>query len=224
MDSHEHILWAMREMERLGHNRGASGNCSLRLADAQDQMLITPSGVPAQQLQADMLVAMQLHGSDTIASLGTALGRHQSTPKPSSEWRFHRDIYLQWPEIHAVVHAHSPFATTMACLGQDIPAFHYMIAVAGGDSIRCTPYALFGSQALSNYAIAALQDRKACLLGQHGMIAMGKTMADAMRIAIEVESLCEIYWRALQIRSPMLLNDQEMQQVIEKFKTYGPTT
>jgi len=167
---------------------------------------------------------LELHRSDPIASLGTALGRHQSTLKPSSEWRFHRDIYLQWPEIHAVVHAHSPFATTMACLGQDIPAFHYMIAVAGGDSIRCTPYALFGSQALSDVAITALQDRKACLLGQHGMIATGKTMSDAMRIAIEVESLCEIYWRALQIRSPMLLNDQEMQQVIEKFKTYGPTT
>jgi L-fuculose-phosphate aldolase len=145
-----------------------------------------------------------------------------SAANPSSEWRFHHDIYLQRPDVNAIVHCHSAFATSLACLHKGVPAFHYMIAVAGGPNIRCAPYALFGTQELSNQALRALQDRKACLLANHGMIAVGRDLADALGIAVEVESLCEQYWRALQIGEPIILSDAQMAEVMEKFKTYGP--
>ena len=141
--------------------------------------------------------------------------------KPSSEWHFHRDILANRPEVNAVVHCHSPFATTLACLHKDIPSFHYMIALAGGDTIRCAPYALFGTQALSDHALAALVDRKACLLANHGMIALGCDLEDALAIAIEVEWLCEQYWRSLQIGEPVLLTKNAMQAVLARFKNYG---
>ena len=210
------ILQAMQKLESMGLNRGSSGNVSVRLpqdasAKAEDfSFLVTPSGVPTDQLAHQMMVEVN------------ACGEHQGELTPSSEWRFHRDIYAARPEIHAVVHTHAPFATTLACLHKDIPPFHYMIAVAGGSTIRCAPYAIFGSQELSDHAVTALQDRKACLLANHGMIAIGKDLNDAMRIAAEVESLCEQYWRALQIGNPVLLSDSEMSAVLDKFKTYGP--
>ena len=202
-------MTAMRRLDAMGLNRASSGNCSVR---EKDTFWITPSGVPSELLQPDQIVRMMVSG--TVPGT-TAL-------QPSSEWRFHHDLYANRPDINAVVHAHSPFATTLACLHKDIPPFHYMIAVAGGDTIRCAPYALFGSQDLSDHAITAMKDRKACLLANHGMIAAGKSLADAMRVAIEVESLCEQYWRALQIGEPNLLSSQQMHEVIEKFKTYGP--
>jgi L-fuculose-phosphate aldolase len=148
-------------------------------------------------------------------------GTPKSDGKPSSEWRFHRDIYQAKPHVGAVVHTHSMFATTLACLQKDIPPFHYMIAIAGGDSIPCAPYALFGTQALSDGAIAALKDRKACLLANHGMIAIGRDLKQALAITQEVETLCEQYWRALQIGEPYLLSKQEMDEVFEQFKGYG---
>lgn len=208
------ILQAMQKLESMGLNRGSSGNLSVRVEssvnNANFSYLVTPSGVPTDQLAHHMLVEVN------------AAGEHQGEFAPSSEWRFHRDIYAARPEIHAVVHTHAPFATTMACLHKDIPPFHYMIAVAGGTTIRCAPYAIFGSQELSNYAVQALRDRKACLLANHGMIAIGKDLNDAMRVAVEVESLCEQYWRALQLGNPVLLSDAEMSAVLDKFKTYGP--
>jgi L-fuculose-phosphate aldolase len=148
---------------------------------------------------------------------GTILG----PGKPSSEWRFHRDILMARSDIGAVVHTHSRYATAFACLQREIPAFHYMIARAGGDSIRCTPYAIFGSQALSDLALLALENRKTCLLGNHGVIALGFDLADAMALALEVESLCEQYWSALQLGEPNLLSADQMQEVLEKFKDYG---
>jgi L-fuculose-phosphate aldolase len=120
-----------------------------------------------------------------------------------------------------VIHTHSMFATTLACLNLDIPPFHYMIAVTGGDTIRCAPYALFGSQALSTLALEALVDRKACLLGNHGMIALGRDLDDAFAVTVEVENLCEQYWRALQIAEPQVLNEAQMQEVFKQFKGYG---
>jgi L-fuculose-phosphate aldolase len=147
---------------------------------------------------------------------------NENLVKPSSEWRFHRDIYVLRPEVNAVVHSHSTFATTLACLNLDVPSFHYMIAVAGGDSIRCAPYELFGTQELSNSALEALKGRKACLLQNHGMIAIGASLQDALRVAIETESLCEQYWRVIQIGKPNLLSRSQMDLVLEKFKTYGP--
>jgi L-fuculose-phosphate aldolase len=141
--------------------------------------------------------------------------------RPSTEWRFHRDILASRPDLNAVVHVHSPFATTLACLRLEIPPFHYMIAAAGGTTIRCAPYALFGTQELSDHALAALQQRRACLLANHGMIAAGADLEQAVALCVEVESLCEQYWRARQIAEPAHLSDAQMAEVIEKFRTYG---
>src|SRR5262249_53087245 len=144
-------------------------------------------------------------------------GAAQGPRTPSSEWRFHRDIYAARAEAQAIVHTHSPFATTLSCLERGIPAFHYMIAVAGGSDIRCAPYATFGTQELSDHALRALNGRRACLLANHGMIAMGASLAEAFALAVEVEALAEQYWRALQIGQPIILSDAEMGRVLEKF-------
>ena len=143
------------------------------------------------------------------------------TRLPSSEWRFHRDIYRARPGTSAIVHTHAPFATSLACLHRDIPAFHYMVAVAGGSDIRCASYATFGTQDLSDHALAALDGRNACLLANHGMIALGTTLDAALALAIEVETLAEMYWRALQVGEPVILPADEMDAVIAKFRTYG---
>ncbi|HTR56644.1 MAG TPA: class II aldolase/adducin family protein [Casimicrobiaceae bacterium] len=202
---HEIIATALA-MNARGINRGKSGNVSARI---EDGFLITPSGLAYDALEPHDVVAMTLEGE--------ARGPRQ----PSSEWRFHRDIYASRADASAVVHAHSSFATTLACLGRGIPAFHYMIAVAGGNDIRCAPYATFGTQALSDHALRALESRKACLLANHGMIAVGSTLASALALAVEVEALAEQYWRALQIGEPTLLSEPEMAVVLEKFRTYG---
>jgi L-fuculose-phosphate aldolase len=205
----EAIVNAMRRLDTLGLNRGSSGNCSVRDRVPQASFLVTPSGVPAERLDAAMILRMGLDA------------RIIEGQRPSSEWRLHRDIYRHRAEAGAVIHTHSPFATTMACLNRDIPAFHYMIAIVGGDSIRCAPYALFGSQELSDATLAALDGRLACLLGQHGMVAIGRDLDHAMRVTIEVESLCEQYWRALQIGVPAILSAPQMAEVLERFTHYG---
>lgn len=200
------LLGIAQQLSELGLNKGTSGNVSVR---HEDGFLITPSGMNVTEMQTSSMVMMSMDGTP------------KSDGKPSSEWRFHRDIYQAKPHVGAVVHTHSMFATTLACLQKDIPPFHYMIAIAGGDSIPCAPYALFGTQALSDGAIAALKDRKACLLANHGMIAIGKDLKQALAITQEVETLCEQYWRALQIGEPYLLSKQEMTEVFEQFKGYG---
>ncbi|WP_137938205.1 class II aldolase/adducin family protein [Chitinivorax sp. B] len=202
----QQVVSTAGQMASLGLNRGTSGNVGARSTDG---LLVTPSGVPAEHITLDGIVSLSMAGE--------VIGKG----RPTSEWRIHRDILQARPEVHAVVHAHSPFATTLACLGMDIPPFHYMIAVAGGDTIRCTQYALFGTQALSNHALTALADRKACLLGNHGMIAIGRDLDEALSIAVEVESLCEQYWRALQIGQPRCLSPDEMHAVLDRFKGYG---
>jgi L-fuculose-phosphate aldolase len=190
-------------------NRGKSGNVSARFGKG---FLVTPTGLPYEKTKPADIVFID------------ARGMPKGTRVPSSEWRFHHDIYRARPEVQAIVHTHSSFATTLACLGRDVPAFHYMIAVAGGNSIRCAPYATFGTQQLSDQALKALEDRRACLLANHGMIAVGGTLEHALALAVEVEALCEQYWRALQIGPPNLLSDEEMATVLEKFKTYGQPT
>ena len=212
----ETIVTAMHRLEAAGLNRASSGNCSVRDGNT---FWITPSGVPTADLEANTIVPMWLDGQPLSHDPNDPTTRPTA---PSSEWRFHRDLYVHRPELQAVVHTHSPFATSLACLHREIPAFHYMIAVAGGNTIRCAPYALFGTQKLSDHALTAMQDRKACLLANHGMIAVGSSLDDAMRVAIEVESLCEQYWRALQIGTPITLSEAQMAEVMEKFKTYGP--
>lgn len=202
----EQIVAACRKLDSSGLNRGSTGNVSCR---ENDHFLVTPTGVPAEEISPSRIVAVGFDGK--VIGIG----------KPSSEWHFHCDILKARPEIHAVVHTHSPHATALACLREDIPPFHYMIAVAGGDSVRCAPYALFGTEALSQHAVAALADRKACLLANHGMITLGRDLDDAMTIAIEVEALCQQYLLARQVGKPTLLSPDEMAQVIERFKTYG---
>lgn len=205
------LLEISRQLSLKGLNRGTSGNVSLRVNNAAGQpgFLITPSGLTAHRMTIDDMVWMDFSANWE--------GRRQ----PSSEWRFHLDILNNRPQINAVIHTHSMFATTLSTLRRDIPPFHYMIALAGGDTIRCAPYALFGSQLLSDHALAALYDRKACLLANHGMIAIGENLEKALRIAEEVETLCEQYLRALQVGEPHLLTPEEMREVQEKFKGYG---
>ncbi|HZP93545.1 MAG TPA: L-fuculose-phosphate aldolase [Burkholderiales bacterium] len=200
------IIASALAMNALGINRGKSGNVSARWNDG---FLVTPSGLPYEQTKPSHIVFVDRNG------------RPSGRLAPSSEWRFHHGIYRSRPDAHAVVHTHASFATTLACLGKDVPSFHYMIAVAGGNSIRCAPYATFGTQALSDRTLEALEGRKACLLANHGMIAIGESLDQALALAVEVEALCEQYWRALQIGEPNLLSEEEMAVVLEKFKTYG---
>lgn len=200
------VIDAARAMNALGINQGTSGNVSVRFRDG---LLLTPSGVDYETLTPGKIVHMTMDGAWT------------GTLRPSSEWRIHRDILAGRPEFGAVIHAHSPYATALACCGRGIPAFHYMVAVAGGDSIRCAPYATFGGQALSDRALAALAGRKACLLANHGLIACGVDLPQALKIAVEVETLAAQYWRALQLGAPLLLSAAEMERVLEKFRTYG---
>jgi L-fuculose-phosphate aldolase len=202
----QQIIATALRMNELRINRGRSGNVSAR---AGDGFLVTPSGLPYGETRPEDIAAVTLAGQPS--------GRRQ----PSSEWRFHRDIYAARHDVGAIVHTHSTFATTLACLGRGIPAFHYMVAVAGGRDIRCAEYATFGTQALSDHALAALEARKACLLANHGMIAVGASLADALALAVEVEALAEQYWRTLQTGAPNLLSDTEMDVVLEKFSSYG---
>jgi ribulose-5-phosphate 4-epimerase/fuculose-1-phosphate aldolase len=188
-------------------NRGTAGNLSTRDGDG---CLITPSGVKPDALANEAIVALDADGAARIPG-----------QRPSSEWRFHHAIYASRPDALAVVHVHSPHATALACLRRPLPAFHYMVAVAGGPDIRCAPYATFGSQALARAAIAALDGRFACLLANHGMITLGRDVSGAIDLAIEVEELARQYLLALTVGEPVILPTAEMQTVVEKFKTYG---
>jgi len=202
----EAMIATARRMNASGLNQGTSGNLSQRV---EDGFLVTPTGMDYEAMAPEDLVLMRFDGS------------HEGRRKPSSEWRFHRDILAARPEVGAVLHAHSMFCTTLACLRRGIPSFHYMVAMAGGVDVRCAPYATFGTEELSRHAVAALEGRKACLLANHGMLALGRDLAGAFKLAVEVETLAAMYWRALQGGEPVLLDAAEMAVVLEKFKTYG---
>ena len=190
--------------ERL--NRGAAGNVSVRSGDG---FLITPTGMAYDTSVAEDIVFVGLDGS--------VRGRR----KPSSEWRFHRDIYAQRPEAGAILHAHAPFASSLACMGLGLPAFHYMVARFGGHDVRCADYATFGTQELSDAILTALRERNACLMGHHGLVVFGDHLDQALALAVELEALCEQYWRVIQIGGPQLLPKDEMDRVVAKFATYG---
>jgi L-fuculose-phosphate aldolase len=203
----ERIVATARRMNALGINQGSSGNVSARV---EGGFIVTPSGLPYEDLQPADLVHMDMGGH--------ASGHRE----PSSEWRFHRDIYATRAEAGAVVHTHSAFATTLACLSRPIPAFHYEVAFAGGKDIRCAPYRTFGTQELSDAALAALQDRRACLLAHHGVIAFGADLDGALRLADKVEAMARLYWQAIQVAEPTILDDAEMARIVERFRHYGP--
>lgn len=200
------LVAAMQELDARGLNRGSSGNLSVR---AGGGMLITPTGMGAADTTAADLVWL---GWD-----GTRCGRLA----PSSEWHFHAALYRARPEFNAVVHTHAPYATALACLRRELPAFHYMVAVAGGDSVRCAPYRLFGSEALSAAVVQAMHERRACLLATHGALSAGASLAEAMKIMIELESLCQSYLAALSVGEPVTLSAAEMAEVVERFRGYG---
>ncbi len=205
------IIATANRMNAARINYGKSGNVSARApAGARTEgFLVTPTGIEYEATKPEQIVFVNWEGN------------HEGTTLPSSEWRFHRDIYLARPDVGAIVHTHAIYATTLACQHRGIPPFHYMVAVAGGRDIRCAPYATFGTDELSGHAVKALEGRRACLLAQHGMIACGSDLKAALSVAVEVEVLAKMYWHALQLGEPPHLSDAEMDLVIEKFKTYG---
>lgn len=201
------IIRAARSFAPFGLGVGTAGNVSGRVRGG---FLITPSGVAYESLRPADIIVLDAGGH-----------RVSGARKPSSEWRFHRDIYASRLEMGAVVHVHSPFASAISCTRRNIPSFHYMIAVAGGDSIRCAPYATFGTQALSKGALRALENRAACLLANHGQIALGADVAAALKMAIEVEELAKQYWLARLFGKPANLDAAEMRTIVRKFRDYG---
>jgi len=206
----EQAVQAIRKLDALGLNRGSTGNLSLRLArGGVDGMLITPTGMGADELQAPDMVWVGFDGAV------------QGDWLPSSEWHLHQAVLQSRADLQGVVHTHSVHATALACLERELPPFHYMVAVAGTDTIPCMPYHTFGSQALSAAVAAALSDRNACLLAHHGLVAAGATLAQAMKIAIEIESLCEVYLKALAVAEPARLSAAQMAEVLDKFSSYG---
>ena len=202
------VIEAARQLDPLGINRGTSGNVSVR---AGKGLLITPTGMPYDALTPGQIVWMDPDG------------RYDGDWMPSSEWRFHCDILRNRPDLNAIVHTHAVHATALACHGRGIPAFHYMVAAGGGMDIRCAPYATFGTAELSANAVRALEGRRTCLLANHGLIACGCTLNEALALAVEVETLSAMYLKALQLGSPIELDDAEMENVLQKFASYGQT-
>jgi len=206
-DKRAAIVAACLKMNAVGLNQGASGNISMR---HEDGILITPSSIPYEEMAPEDIVFLAMDGTP------------RGNRKPSSEWRFHLDILRARPELNAVVHAHAPYCTMLAIQRMEIPPVHYMIMVAGGDTIRCAPYATFGTQALSDRVIEALEGRKACLMAHHGMVAAEVSLEKAMWLAIEVEALARQYHGALLLGEPPVLNEEQMAEALAQFSQgYG---
>jgi L-fuculose-phosphate aldolase len=205
----EEIIAQARWMNASGLNQGTSGNISARLGD---RMLITPSATPYDAMTPEMIASMPIGGD---------YGAWDGPLKPSTEWRFHLDILTAKPEVGAVVHTHSTYATVLAIAGKAIPACHYMIAAFGGMEIRCAPYATFGTKELSVHAIRALEGRAGCLLANHGMIATGATLAKAMWLAVELETIAKQYYMSLLIGGPNLLSEAAIADTARSFGSYG---
>lgn len=206
------LVAAARRLEPLGLTQGTSGNLSARTGDG---MLVTPSAVAYAAMGPDDLVLLDLDG-----------GIHGAPPlgsahRPSTEWRMHAGILRDRPDVAAIVHAHPPWSTALSCLRRGIPAFHYMVAAAGGRLIECAEYATFGTTELATAAVEALGDRRACLLANHGIIACGATVWSALGLAVEVEALSGQYMRALSVAEPTLLGEEEMTRVLKAFEGYG---
>ena len=199
------LVTVARRINGSGLNQGTSGNLSARI---EAGLLVTPSSLPYEQMEADDLVALDLSGQPLL----------KQQRRPSSEWRLHADVLSCRPEAMAVLHCHPIHATALACHDRAIPAFHYMVAVAGGDEIRCAPYATFGTKELSDNVVKALEGRSACLLARHGMVTLGKDLDSALRVAVEVETLARMYLQALQLGEPPVLSKEQMRAVHAQFQ------
>ena len=200
------IISTCIEMTALGINQGTSGNVSARVDDG---FLITPSGMPYADMEPKLMVHMDMDGN------------HDNAVKPSSEWRMHLAIYREHPQANAVIHTHGIFCTALACQRLNIPAFHYMVAVAGGNDVRCADYATFGTKELADNMLAVLAERRACLLANHGMICYGGNLKQALWLAVEVETLARQYWHTRQLGEPIILSNEEIDRVFARFEHYG---
>ena len=213
------LIETAQQMAACGLNKGTAGNLSVREQWQEEAgFWITPTGMDYAELRESDIPFVEIQQPEN-SPFPRKTGA--SPRRASSEWRLHRDIYLAHPDAGAILHAHSPFATSLACIGQEIPSFHYMIARFGGNTVRCAPYALFGTQALSDVAVNALESRSACLLANHGMVVFASTLKMVLDAAIELEALCEQYWRARQLGAPRLLSEVEMADVHALFANYG---
>lgn len=201
----DNCMW----MNASGLNQGTSGNIAARDGET---MLITPSATPYEAMTTDMIVSMPIEGE---------YGHWEGPLKPSSEWRFHLDILRERPEVGAIVHVHSTYATTLSMTRKEIPACHYMVAAFGGANVRCANYALYGTEELSSHALAALEDRTACLLANHGMIALGENLDQAMWRATELETIAKQYLLSLTIGGPVILSDEQIAETLVSFASYG---
>ena len=197
----------MKAMEARGLNRGTSGNVSARCGEA---MLVTPSGVPPERLSGDQMVLVQPDGSTPEGAL-----------RPSSEWRMHQQILNRRPDANAVVHCHSRHATILACAGREIPSMHYMVAVGGGASVPVAPYATFGSVELAEAVVETLDGRAAALMANHGQIVVARNLDSALAITEEIEEQAAVYWGTLAIGGPKLLSGDEMDVILQRFRSYG---
>ena len=206
MEQRKAVIETCLRMNAEGLNRGTSGNVSVR---TDEGFLLTASGVPYAKMKPAHVVEMDLDG------------QYSGDYLPSTEWRMHLDIYRARPEAKAIVHVHSTWATALSCLRKDIPAFHYMIGVTGGTSLRVSGYAEFGTQELSDTMLNAMEDRNSCLLANHGQICFGPNLDKALWLANEIDGLCEQYWAASLAGKPVILSDAEMTSVLRRFKTYG---
>lgn len=205
-DPRREVLKAAQSLHRDGMNVGTAGNLSLREGEG---MLITPSGRNYLEMESQDIVFV---GAD---------GQVEGAVKPSSEWRFHLEIYQNFEDAGAIVHTHSTHATALACLNLDIPAFHYEVAFAGGSDIRCASYATFGTSELAHNIVTALKERSACLIGHHGLVCYGSGLRAALALAQKIEQLSQIYLQCLSVGEPEILDDKEMAKVVEKFRNYS---
>ena len=208
MNSKQILCDAIIKLNTLGLNHGSTGNCSIR---KEEGFLISPSGIRNDSLKSEHIVLMKMDG--TLVN--------PKKLQPSSEWLFHRDIFTSRKDVNAVVHTHSVYASALSVLGAAIPQFHYMIAVTGGKEIPCAQYAMFGTQELSNNILKSLGKQKACLMSNHGLITVGTDLKEAVDIAEEVEHLSKMYVKANMPRKPHLLSDEEMDDVLKRFQSYG---
>lgn len=200
------LVATMQEMDAAGLNSGTAGNASVRWGE---RFLVTPSGIPAARLTPESIVEVDRTGA------------FEGDFRPTSEWRMHVELLAGRPDVNAAVHCHSRYATTLACAGKSIPPLHYMTAVSGGPEIRIAPYALFGTEALARSVIDTLEGRRACLMANHGQIALGRTLEEALTIAGEVEMQASYYFGTLAIGGPKILSDDDMSAVFEAFRSYG---
>ena len=192
-----------------------SGNISVRgNNDGIDGFFITPSGIRYDDLTSESIVFLELNENNNLKKISN------KTINPSSEWRFHQDIYVEKKDAQAIVHAHSANAVAVSAHGKNIPAFHYMIALAGGNNIKCAEYATFGTKELSQNIIKALEERKACLMSNHGQVAFGKSLSEAFELAEEIENICHQYINTIKLGKPKILSDEEMKKILDKTKNY----